>query len=168
MQQLLSSNLFALVECASLQPNSRSWHNENACAPQGGLLASLMGTLLDATIRDAKGGLRPVDGTIMLQARKGNGMAGTGGIGLAMADTPAGVRMSQFAEATGMMRHEARPGAAQTQIGDYTNSNFRNISTFKKINTGSHSRLGGLPPLTKASAPPGRASADPGGGTTAS
>jgi hypothetical protein len=168
MQQLLSSNLFALEECASLQPNSRSWHNENACAPQGGLLAFLMGTLLDATMRDARGGLRPVDGTTMRQARKGNGMAGTGGMGLAMADTPAGVRMSQFPDATGMMRHEARPDAAQIQISDYTISNFGPTGTFKKINTGSHSRLGGLPPLTKASAPPGRASADPGGGTTAS
>lgn len=166
MQQLLSSNLFALEECASLQPNSRSWHNEYACAPQGGLLASLMGTLLDATMRDARGGLRPVDGATMRQARKGNGMAGTGGMRLA--DTPADVRMSQFAEATGMLRHETRPGAAQIQIGDYTISSFGPISTFIKINTGSHSRLGGLPPLTKASAPPGRASADPGGGPTAS
>lgn len=166
MQQLLNSNLFALEECASLQPNSRSWHNENACAPQVGRSVFLMGTLLDATLRNSKGGLRPVDGIIMPQTRNGYGMLATGGMG--MADTPAMARVSQIGKATGMLWQEARPAAAQIQIGDHNTINFKNDSTFKKINTGSHSRLGGLPPLTKASAPPGRASADPGGGPTAS
>lgn len=161
--KLLSSNLIALEECASLQPNSRSWHNEKECAPQGGLMAFLMGNLLDAALRDARGELRPVDGLTMPHA----GMNGTGGMGMCIDDIPtAGIY--GFAEAAGIMRHETRPGMAQTGIDTYTTGNSGTIGTFKKLNTGSHSRLGGLPPLTKASAPPGRASADPGGGPTAS
>lgn len=161
--KLLSSNLIALEECASLQPNSRSWHNEKECAPQGGLMAFLMGNLLDAALRDARGVLRPVDGLTMPQT----GMNGTGGMGMCIDDIPT-VRMSDLAVATGMLRHETRPGTAQIRIDNYNTGNSGTIGTFKKINTGSHSRLGGLPPLTKASAPPGRASADPGGGPTAS
>lgn len=163
--QLLFSNLFALEECARFQPNSRSWQNEIGCAPLGGLTASPMGYLLDMRSHAAMGDLRPVD-SLTMQTRKGSGMAGTGGLGMGI-DTVTGIR--RFAEVGGIMRQETRPATAQIQIGDYSNiGSSGTTGTFKKINTGSHSRLGGLPPLPKASAPPGRASADPGGGPTAS
>jgi len=160
--QLLFSELFALQECDSLQPNSRSWHNEKGIAPQVGMLAT-MGYLLDAGLRDVMGELRPVDGPAM----QPTGMAGMSGLGMA---SEGGKR--RLAQMGGIMRHAVRPIAKQTQIGDYitgiSGTTSGTTGTFKKINTGSHSRLGGLPPHSKASAPPGRAGADPGGGPTAS
>ena len=156
--QLLFSELFALQECASLQPNSRSWHNEKGIAPQVGMSAT-MGYLLDAGLRDVMGELRPVDGPAM----QPTAMAGICGLGIA---TELGKR--RLAQMGGIMRHAVRPIAKQTQIGDYITGASGTTGTFKKINTGSHSRLGGLPPHSKASAPPGRAGADPGGGPTAS
>lgn len=161
--QLLFSNLFALEECACLQPNSRSWQNENGFAPLGGLTASPMGYFLGMRSHDVMGELRPVDGLVMQP-----GMAGNGGLGMGT-DTLTLAGKGRLAKAGGIMRQETRPVTAQIQIGDYNNIRSSGTTgTFKKINTGSHSRLGGLPPLTKASAPPGRASADPGGGPTAS
>ena len=164
---LLISNDFALEECASLQPNSCSWQNEIGCAPLGGFTASSMGYLLAMRPHATTGDLRPVDNFTM-QTCKGHGMAGTGSMGMDN-DSFVVPGNRRFAEAGGMMRQETRPATAQIQIGDYSNiGSSGTTGTFKKINTGSHSRLGGLPPLTKASAPPGRASADPGGGPTAS
>ena len=157
--QLLFSNPFALEECACLQPNSRSWQNENGFAPLGGFTASPMAYLLGMRSYAVMGGLRPVDGFSMQTGMTGNGGPGMG------TDAFAIIGKRAFAGVGGFMR----PITAHIQIGDYNNiGSSGTTGTFKKINTGSHSRLGGLPPLTKASAPPGRASADPGGGPTAS
>ncbi len=165
--QLLFSKLFALEECASFQPNSRSWQNEIGIAPLGGFTAFPMGYLLGMRLHDTLGDLRPVDGLCKYNC-PGSGRAGHGSHGMAISTFPI-VGMRSFAEAAGIMRQENRLVTAQTRIGGYNNiSSYGTTGTFKKINTGSHSRLGGLPPLTKASAPPGRASADPGGGPTAS
>src|SRR3978361_437521 len=116
--QLLISNQFALEECATLQPNSRSWHNETGFAPLGGMFAAPMGYLLDATLLDATGELRPVDGFAMQHTRKGSGMAGGGGLWLGTGSVKVADKC-RFAQAGGMMRQEFRPIIAQTQIGDF-------------------------------------------------
>lgn len=161
--QMLFSDLFALEPCASLQPNSRSWQNENRFAPQGGTYAAPMGYLLDAGLRDVMGELRLVDGFAMPTTRKGFGMADAGGTGSDPELLVTGGKPT-FAHSGAIMR----PGLAQTLLGDAITGNSGTTGTFKKINTGSHSRLGGLPPLTKAAAPPGCDKADPGGGPTTS
>lgn len=165
-QHLLLCNDFALEECASLQPNSRLWQTETGYALKGGngFSAAPMGYLLAADSQDARGVVRPIDGLTMLNNMVG-GEANGGNDTLA---TNASDGMLGFAGKGGMMRKE-RPAIQGIRFRDYNNGSTGTIGYFNKLNTGSHSRPGGLPPLIKAPAPPGGArSADPGGGPTAS
>lgn len=168
-QHLLLCNDFAIEKCASLQPNSRLWQTETGYALNGGngFIAAPMGYLLAADSQDARGVVRPIDCSTMANFTGLVGGEPTGGNNDTLA-TLASDGMLGFAEKGGMMRKE-RPAAEGMQIRVYNNGSTGTIGYINKFNTGSHSRLGGLPPLIKAPAPPGGAmSADPGGGPTAS
>lgn len=167
-QHLLICNDFALEPCASLQPNSRLWQTETGTTPMNGtgFSASRLGYLLDAPVRDVRGVLRPIDGLVMDSSQGMGGSIYTGRTGTLATNPFAFDGKLGFAESGGIMRKQFRPTAQEIGISDYNNGNY--TGNLNKLNTGSHSRPGGLPPLSRASAPPGRDSADPGGGPTAS
>lgn len=166
---LLISNDFALEECASLQPNSRLWQNETGFLPLGGFKASRTDSLLASrSMPEALGGLRLVDSYAVESLHVSGGPAYTGRIGTLEMNPFAFDGKLGFSENGGIMPKETRPTDPEILISNYGKIDSGTIGTLNNLMTGSHSRLGGLPPLPKASAPPGRASADPGGGPTAS
>jgi hypothetical protein len=123
-----------------------------------------MGFLFVApSMRDTRGVMRPVDGLAMDSLQ---GMRRTVNTGILALDSLAFTGKLGSTGNGGIARKEIRPASPEIPISNYNNGNT--IGNFNRLNTGIHSRPGGLPPLSRASAPPGRASADPGGGTTAS
>jgi hypothetical protein len=166
---LLISNEFALEECARLQPNSRSWRNETGTLPVGGFTPARIDSLLASRfMRGTMGVVRLSDSPALESRYVAGGPAYTGRTGILVQNPFAFDGKLGFAVTGGIMPEETRPATLEMQISNYKNGNSGLISTFNNLDTGSHSRPGGLPPLPDASAPPGRASADPGGGPTAS
>lgn len=166
---LLISNDFALEECASLQPNSRSWQNETGTLPVGGLTTVRRASMLAARFMPGTMGVvRPSDSPLMAALHVEGGPAYTGRTDRLALNPFAFDGKLGFSETGGIMPEEIRPASLEMQINNTKNGNSGPISTFNNLNTGSHSRPDGLPPLPDAAAPPGRTGADPGGGPTAS
>jgi hypothetical protein len=164
---LLTSNEFALEECACFKPNSRLWQDETGNLLLGSFTAARLGTLLDSGfVPAAMGVLRPFDAPAMDSVRNLGGTDYTGSTGNLRGNPFGFYNMPAMAGIGGIMTAYQRPASLEIPIRNYNNGNT--IGNFNNLNYGSHSRPGGLPPLPIASAPPGRASADPGGGPTAS
>ncbi len=162
---LLICNDFAIEKCASLQPNSRLWQTETGTSPVSGFNASPSGYLLDSRVmRVARGVMRPIDSLAINSIQGVGDSIYTGRTGTLAMNPFAFDGKLGFAEDGGIMRKDNRPADQEIGISTYNNGSSGTIGNLNKLHTGIHSRLGGLPPQSRASAPPGRDSADPGGG----